>query len=101
VVTQSGGGFFGGGGGNPADRAAQLVGTLNEAGYWPSLLRSTSHPYKADGPKEIAPGDFSRTQVGDDSDTSPYRDEKPVMGISTPTYLRNMATLIDFLEKAK
>lgn len=101
IVTQPGGFFFGGGGGNSSDRVAQMVGSLNADGYWPTPLRSTSHPYKGDGPKEIAPGDFSRTQVGDEFDTSPYRDDKPVSGISTGTYLRNMAALIDFLEKAK
>lgn len=100
VVTRPGGFFFGGGG-NSTERAAQLVGGLNADGYWPSPLRSTSHPYKGDGSKEVAPGDFSHSQVGDDSDTSPYRDEKPVPGISTATYLRNMATLIEFLEAAK
>ncbi len=102
IVTQPGGFFFGGDGdGDSGERVAQLVTGLNQEGYWPTRLRSTSHPYKGDGPKEIAPGDFSRTQVGDDSDTSPYRDDKPVTGISTAAYVRNMATLIEFLDKAK
>lgn len=105
VVTQAGGGFGGPGGGgrggNPGDRVAGLVTGLNKDGYWPTPLRSATHPYEGDGPKEIAPGDFSRTQVGDDYDTSPYRDDNAAMGISTAGYIRNMATLLEFLDKAK
>ena len=43
----------------------------------------TSRPYRGDGSKEVAKGDFSGTQVGDESDTSPYPDPNPVIGIST------------------
>jgi hypothetical protein len=45
----------------------------------------------------VAPGDFSRTQVGDESVTSPYRAEPGTVGISTSTYIRNMSELIRFL----
>jgi len=45
----------------------------------------------------VAPGDFSRTQVGDDSDTSPYR-AQGVIGISPSVYIRNMSELIRYLE---
>lgn len=100
IVTRAGG-FFGGGGGNSGDRVGQLVSTLNAEGYWPTPLRSTTHPYKGDGPKEATPGDFSRTQVGDDFDTSPYTNPDRVMGISTATFVRNMATLIDALEAGR
>ena len=53
--------------------------------------------FKGDGSREVAPGDFSRTQVGDDSDTSPYR-AQGVIGISTSVYIRNMSELIRYLE---
>jgi len=75
-----------------------VIASLNSEGYWPSLLRGTSHPYKGDGPKEVAQGDFSRTQVGDESDTSPYRSPERIMGISTDTYIRNMGMLIRYLK---
>ncbi len=112
VVTRAGGaGFFGGGGGgrggpggrggNTGDRIAQLIASLNADGYWPTPLRSTSHPYKGDGSKEVTPGDYSHAQVGDDTDTSPYTDPNPAMGISTAAYMRNMATLLEFLDRAK
>lgn len=75
-----------------------LINTLNSQGHWPSRLINTSHPYKGDGPKEVTPGDFSRTKVGDTYDTSPYPSRERIMGISTDTYIRNMSTLILYLE---
>jgi hypothetical protein len=41
----------------------------------------------------VTPGDFSQTHVGDETDTSPYRDEK-LIGISTAEYIRNMGILM-------
>ena len=81
----------------PADRAARAVASLDAQGRWIAPLGSTSHPYRGDGSKEIAPGDFSRTQVGDETDTSPYRADPGIVGISTSTYIRNMGELIRFL----
>jgi hypothetical protein len=83
------------------ERVARAIGGLNEQGYWPSDLGSTSHPYKGDGPATPAPGDFSQTQVGDDSDTSPYRSEQRVSGISTFAYIRQMSDLIRYLDQVK
>ena len=79
-------------------RAARAVASLDAAGRWIVPLGSTSHPYGGNGPKEVAPGDFSRTQVGDESDTSPYRADPGLVGISTAAYIRNMGALIRFLD---
>ncbi len=98
--TMRAGGFFAENGG-PTDAAARVIGDLNAEGYWPALLRSTSHPYTHDGAKEVTPGDFSRTQVGDDTDTSPYNNPDRVMGITTSAYIRNMNTLIRFVDSTK
>ena len=81
------------GGAEPDD----LVRTLNEDGWWPTLLRATSNPYRGDGPAEPAPGDFRSSHVGDATDTSPYTTETPVIGISTATYIANMSRLIEAL----
>ncbi len=82
----------------PEARAARAVATLDAEGRWIGPLGSTSHPYQGDGSATAVPGDFSRTQVGDDSDTSPYRAGPDVVGISTGTYIRNMADLIRWLD---
>lgn len=74
-----------------------LIGSLNEDGYWPAQLRSTSNPYIGPAPETVTSGDFSQTWVGDQYDTSPYISDNPEIGISTGWYIRNMSLLIEFL----
>lgn len=78
-----------------------IIRSLNREGWWPTPLRATSNPYRGPGPAAVAPGDFRTTHVGDASDTSPYTTDQPVTGISTATYLANMAALIRALEEAR
>ena len=56
-------------------------------------------PIAAHGPRRPPPGDFRTTHVGDASDTSPYTTDRPVIGISTATYIANMALLIRALPR--
>jgi hypothetical protein len=77
--------------------ADDVIQGLNSRGYWPAPLPQTSHPYSGDGPGKPAPGDYSGTHVGDESDTSPFTPDTPVVGISTAEYLRNMNVLIRWL----
>ncbi|MDT8758001.1 pectate lyase [Sphingomonas psychrotolerans] len=87
---------------NTADgkRSAEaLVRTLNAAGWWPTELKATSNPYAGDGATTPVRGDFSRTKVGDATDTSPYETDHPVVGISTGTYIENMKVLIAALRR--
>jgi hypothetical protein len=81
--------------------AEGLVKGLNAEGYWPTPLVATSHPYTGMTPPAKPDGDYSQTHVGDMSDTSPYPTDKPVMGISTGTYIQNMTSLIDYLDQTK
>jgi PelA/Pel-15E family pectate lyase len=95
--------------GNTSDRnlgaesggADALVRSLNAAGWWPTQLRTTSHPYKHDGSPQPAPGDFGATRVGDETDTSPFIDPHPAIGISTGTYIRHMEVLIAAVQAAR
>jgi PelA/Pel-15E family pectate lyase len=73
---------------------AALVRSLGKQGWWPTELRATSNPYSGDGSATPVPGDYSTTRVGDATDTSPYITDKPVIGISTGTYIDNMKVLI-------
>jgi PelA/Pel-15E family pectate lyase len=82
-----------------ARNADALVNSLNKAGWWPTELRATSNPYAGDGSKTPAPGDYGATRVGDATDTSPFITDKPVIGISTGTYIDNMKVLIATLQK--
>ncbi len=79
------------------DRVRRLVAELNEAGYWPTKLERISHPYRGAGPREVTPGDFSETEVGDDWDTSPFRSDDAPIGISTRAYVKNMFALVRFV----
>jgi hypothetical protein len=79
------------------DTAANVIASLNASGYWTAPLGYNSHPYKGDGSKTPAPGDYSRTHVGDETDTSPYPDPK-LTGISVEAYVRNMSVLIRQLD---
>jgi hypothetical protein len=72
----------------------EIVRSLNEQGWWPSPLTMTSHPYAGPGATRVTPGDYGITQVGDRTDTSPYPDPHPATGITTATYIANMARLI-------
>jgi hypothetical protein len=85
------------GGGDDAAKTTTLVSTLNAEGWWPTPLVSTSRPYIGDGAPIPAPGDYSQTEVGDETDTSPFKTNDPRIGISTGTYVANMATMIRFL----
>ena len=76
---------------------ADVVASLNAEGYWPGALGYNSHPFKRHGSTTITPGDFSTTHVGDETDTSPFPDEK-LLGISTAAYIRNMSVLIRALD---
>lgn len=83
------------------DAAKGLIASLNAEGYWPTPLVATSNPYTGAKPPATADGDYAVTHVGDATDTSPYPDKTPAVGISTGTYIQNMTTLIDYLDQAR
>ena len=74
-----------------------VIASLNAEGYWLAPLGYNSHPYKGDGAKTGAPGNFATTHVGDETDTSPYTPKTRIEAISTAEYLRNMNVLIQWL----
>lgn len=75
-------------------RVTELLNSLDAEGYWPVPLTAVSNTYAGDGPASPAPGDFSQTLVGDDSDTSPYATNSPETGISTGIFIQNMSALL-------
>jgi PelA/Pel-15E family pectate lyase len=83
--------------GDKAASPAELIRSLNAQGWWPTELKATSNPYRGDGPATPVPGDYRTTRVGDETDTSPYIADRPVIGISTADYIANMARLIGAL----
>jgi hypothetical protein len=79
---------------------ASVVASLNAQGYWLAPLGTNSHPYRGDGSPTAVPGDFSQTHVGDETDTSPYPDDK-ITGISIASYIRNMSALMRSFESSR
>lgn len=87
---------------NLEDEVGKLLTDLNENGYWPTPLYYTTNPYRGLAPSLKKGKDvhhYANTMVGDEWDTSPYPARRPHMGISTGAYIRNMATLIRYLEQ--
>ncbi|MDF0487321.1 pectate lyase [Sphingomonas sp. H39-1-10] len=74
--------------------AAAILAALDAEHRWVTPLHTTSHAYTRDGYATPVPGDFSHTYVGDDTDTSPFPDPRPVPGISTAVFAKNMGVLI-------
>ncbi len=84
------------------ERATALINGLDTQGYWPTPLYYTTNPYlgePAHGKPRRSDNRYANSMVGDQWDTSPYPADKPVMGISTGAFIRNMGTLIRYLEQ--
>ena len=82
------------GGGAPSrTEIEQVVKSLKPEGYWLAPLGMNSHPYTGPGSSAVTAGDFSRTHVGDRTDTSPFPDEN-IVGISVAAYMRNMGVMM-------
>jgi hypothetical protein len=82
-------------------RVRELLETLTDDGYWPTRLAESTYRYTGDPPPRVAAGDFSETQVGDKSDTSPFLVSNPQVGISTATFIRNMSELMQSIDAAE
>lgn len=68
-------------------------------GAWLTPLSQISNVYKPlpEGLTETQDMRYIRTMVGDEYDTSPFTPEKPVIGISTKTFIQNMTQLINYV----
>lgn len=79
----------------------EIVSTLDVQNRWLSKHAFISHPYIGDGQKKERTYEFASTNVGDETDTSPYRDPSDQLYISTGEYIRNMKMLINFILETK
>ena len=61
----------------------------------------TSNPYIGDGQNKEQTDEYASTNVGDKTDTSPYRDMSDQDYISVPAFIRDMQMLIDYLKSTK
>ncbi|MFC1574373.1 pectate lyase, partial [Candidatus Latescibacterota bacterium] len=59
------------------------------------------NPYIGDGVKTEPTDAFASVHVGDETDTSPFRDESDTEYISTREFIGNMNTLINYVSSRK
>ncbi len=77
----------------------EIISKLDNQNRWLAKHVMISHPYIGDGVKNEQTYEYSSTMVGDETDTSPYRDNSDQEYISTGEYIRNMKILISYLKQ--
>lgn len=77
----------------------EVMGSIDKQGRWLIKNCSTSHPYTDEILNDPESHQYSTVNVGDRTDTSPYRDQSDQLYISTSAYIRNMRLLIHYIEK--
>lgn len=79
----------------------QIIGSLDREDRWLAKHAMISHRYCGDGKNQELTDQFTSENVGDETDTSPYRDTTDQEYISTGEYIRNMHLLINYLKAKK
>ncbi len=79
----------------------RIMEALDDQGRWLITGAMTSNPYIGDGQKEELTLAYASQHVGDETDTSPYRDTTDQEYLSTRRFLLNMGLLINYLDSEK
>lgn len=77
----------------------EILNSLDSQGRWLTTRAMTSNPYTGDGVQDEPTDKYASTNVGDETDTSPYPNTSEQEFISTGYYIRNMRILIRYLEQ--
>ncbi len=86
----------------PSDKEIRtVIGSLSGQNCWMEKHVYISNPYIGDGVKDEPTDAYASTHVGDETDTSPYRDETGQEYISTREYIRNMTVLMNYVRGNK
>lgn len=86
----------------PDEKQVQgIIIALDSQNRWLVKHATKSNPFIGDGQKQVLTDEYASTNVGDETDTSPYRDTSDQEYISTPEYIRNMNSLISFIRSVK
>lgn len=76
-----------------------ILDALDSRGRWLTNRAMISNPYAGDGTRTDPTERYASTFVGDETDTSPYHNTSEQEFLSTGLYVRNMRTLIHYLER--
>lgn len=79
----------------------EIINSLDMQNRWLVKHAKISNPYIGDGKKQELTDDFASTNVGDETDTSPYFDPSNKEYISTSEYIKNMNVLINYIQSIK
>lgn len=79
----------------------KVINALDNNNRWLVKHALISNPYIGDGKNRTATDKYASTQVGDQTDTSPFRDVSETEYISTPEYVKNMNKLINYINSLK
>ena len=75
-----------------------IIRALDQQSRWLVKHAMISNPYAGDGQKQDPVTTYATTNVGDETDTSPFRDTSDQLYLSTGEFIRNMSWLIRFLQ---
>ncbi len=78
-----------------------IIESLDKQNRWLITGGRTSNPYIGDGQNQELTDKFASLNVGDETDTSPYRDTSNQEYLSTGKFIENMRLLINFIESKK
>lgn len=79
----------------------EIINSLDNENRWLMTGGMTSHPYIGEGQNQEHTDEYASATVGDETDTSPYRDTSDQEYLSTGKYIRNMKLLINYIESEK
>lgn len=82
-------------------RVKEIIGSIDSKNRWLVKHVSISNPYTGHGQNKEPVDDYASTNVGDKTDTSPFRDPSEQEYISTPEYIKNMNLLISYIKSTR
>jgi PelA/Pel-15E family pectate lyase len=77
----------------------EILKAMDSKGRWLTGSAMISNPYRGDGTLAEPTNRYACMDVGDETDTSPFRNTSDQEFISTGLFIRNMRALINFLEQ--
>ena len=83
------------------DQVRNIINSLDKENRWLVKHAKISNPYIGDGKKQEPVDDYASTNVGDETDTSPFEDNSDQEYISTDEYIKNMNMLISYIRTVK
>jgi len=86
----------------PDEKAVRdAIESMDDEGRWLVKHLQTTNPYAGDGTKTELTDAYASTNVGDETDTSQFRDESEQLYISTREYIRRMTVLMNYVAWAR